>query len=94
METLLACREASMHAMAVRAMMLGAALQYLRHARVTEDFILVLDSDMLMRRPLLPANFRVSESTAAAENMWYAWSSCLWQHIAGLCNASTSAGTH
>ena len=70
--TLLACCKAYMRAMAVRAMMSGAALQYLRHARVTEDFILVLDSDMLMRRPMLPADFRVSESTAAAENMWYA----------------------
>ncbi|CAK0786275.1 hypothetical protein CVIRNUC_009488 [Coccomyxa viridis] len=48
-----------------------ALSMYLRHAHVTEDYILVLDSDMLLRRPMLPAHFRVSESTAAAENMWY-----------------------
>ena len=70
--------------MAVQAMMFGAAVQYLRHARVTEDFILVLDSDMLLRRPLLPAHFRVSKGSAAAENMWYAGTPCMGQHIAGL----------
>ena len=73
-----------MSAMAVQNILSGALVQYLRHAHVSEDFILVLDSDMLMRRPLLPAHFRVSESTAAAENMWYAWPLCTRQHIAGL----------
>ena len=83
-KTLLNRHEASMPAMTVRAMMSGAAIQYLRHARVTEDYILVLDSDMLLRRPLLPAHFRVSKNTAAAENMWYAGTPCMEQHIAGL----------
>ncbi|CAL5226830.1 g9694 [Coccomyxa viridis] len=44
---------------------------YMKRARVTEDFILVLDSDMLIRRPMLPAAFGVSEIQAASENMWY-----------------------
>ena len=57
--------------------MCGVDVQYLRHAHVTEDYILVLDSDMLLRRPMLPAHFRVSESTAAAENMWCAWPLCI-----------------
>ena len=46
------------------------ALQYMKRARVTEDYILVLDSDMLIRRPMLPADFNVSETQAASENMW------------------------
>ena len=51
------------------------ALQYMRRARVTEDYILVLDSDMLIRRPMLPADFNVSQTQAASENMWWAhWS--------------------
>lgn len=46
------------------------ALQYMKRAHVTEDYILVLDSDMLIRRPMLPADFNVSETQAASENMW------------------------
>ena len=42
----------------------------MKRARVTEDFILVLDSDMLIRRPMLPADFGVSKMQAASENMW------------------------
>lgn len=64
--------------------MCGVDVQYLRHAHVTEDYILVLDSDMLLRRPMLPAHFRVSESTAAAENMWCAWPLCIKMRMAAL----------
>ena len=47
-------------------------MQYMKHVRVREDYILVLDSDMLIRRPMLPADFNVSETQAASENMWCA----------------------
>ena len=50
--------------------MLCSALQYLKHARVLEEYILVLDSDMLIRRPILPRDFGVTETEAASENMW------------------------
>jgi hypothetical protein len=35
----------------------------------SEEYILVLDSDMLIRRPFLPADFGIHRGRAAAENM-------------------------
>ena len=48
-----------------------AIAQYMRRAKPPEEYILVLDSDMLIHRPFLPADFGVAPGRAAAENMWY-----------------------
>ena len=48
-----------------------AIAQYMRQARPVEEYVLVLDSDMLIHRPLLPADFGIAPGRAAAENMWY-----------------------
>lgn len=38
-------------------------------ARPPEEYILVLDSDMLIHKQFLPSDFKVAKGTAASENM-------------------------
>lgn len=44
-------------------------VQFMEMARPPEEYILVLDSDMLIHKPFLPSNFEVAKGTAASENM-------------------------
>ncbi|EIE24798.1 hypothetical protein COCSUDRAFT_41089 [Coccomyxa subellipsoidea C-169] len=46
-----------------------AIKQFMEMARPPEEYILVLDSDMLIHKPFLPSNFEVAKGTAASENM-------------------------
>ena len=48
-----------------------AIAAYMKHAAPKEDFVLVLDSDMLIHAPFLPSDFGIAPKRAAAENMWY-----------------------
>lgn len=43
---------------------------WLREARPQEEFILIVDSDMVFRRPLLPSPLGVQPGTAASQNQW------------------------
>lgn len=36
----------------------------------SEEYTLVLDSDMLIHRPFLPSDFNLGKGRAASENMW------------------------
>lgn len=48
-----------------------AIATYMKHAQPKEEYVLVLDSDMLLHRPFLPADFGIAPGRAASENMWY-----------------------
>lgn len=48
-----------------------AIAAYMKHGKPEEEHVLVLDSDMLLHRPMLPADFGVAPGRAASENMWY-----------------------
>ncbi|BDA45094.1 Peptidyl serine alpha-galactosyltransferase [Coccomyxa sp. Obi] len=45
--------------------------QFMEVAKPEEDFILVLDSDMLIHRPFLLSDFQLARGRAASGNMWY-----------------------
>ena len=45
---------------------------WLREARPGEEYILIVDSDMIFRRPLLPGTLGVQPGTAASQNQWCA----------------------
>ena len=45
---------------------------WLREARPAEDYILIVDSDMIFRRPLLPRALGVQPGVAASQNQWCA----------------------
>lgn len=46
-----------------------APLQFMEVAKPEEDFILVLDSDMLIHRPFLVSDFQLARGQAASGNM-------------------------
>ncbi|KAK9908125.1 hypothetical protein WJX75_002968 [Coccomyxa subellipsoidea] len=48
-----------------------AIKQFMEHAKPQEDYILVLDSDMLIHWPFLPSEFQLAKGRAASGNMWY-----------------------
>ncbi|KAK9918893.1 hypothetical protein WJX75_007917 [Coccomyxa subellipsoidea] len=48
-----------------------AIKQFMELARPPEEYILVLDSDMLIHKQFLPSDFKVAKGTAASENIWY-----------------------
>ena len=45
---------------------------WLREARPDEEYILIVDSDMIFRQPLLPSTLGVQPGVAASQNQWYA----------------------
>jgi len=45
---------------------------WLKEAAPPEEYILIVDSDMLFRRPLLPGPLGVQLGTAASQNQWCA----------------------
>lgn len=45
---------------------------WLREARPDEEYILIVDSDMIFRRPLLPGALGVQPGIAASQNQWCA----------------------
>jgi len=45
---------------------------WLQEAAPAEEYILIVDSDMLFRRPLLPGPLGVQPGTAASQNQWCA----------------------
>ena len=45
---------------------------WLREARPEEEYILIVDSDMIFRRPLLPGALGVQLGVAASQNQWCA----------------------
>ena len=63
-------------------------VQFMELEDPLEEFILVLDSDMLIRKPFLPADFGVSRGRAASENMVAAPLSPA--HHSGVCFLSKS----
>ncbi len=44
-------------------------LQFMELASPAEEFVLVLDSDMLIYKPFLPTDFNLVKGVAASENM-------------------------
>jgi hypothetical protein len=48
-----------------------AISEYMQRAQPQEEYVLILDSDMLLHSPLLPSEFGIAPGRAAAENMWY-----------------------
>lgn len=49
----------------------GAVVDFLEHIKPKEEWVLVLDSDMLLRRPFLPEHFNLSRGWAMAANYDY-----------------------
>ena len=45
-------------------------MQWMKEANPREDFILILDPDVLIRRPILPAHYGVVPGRPAAFNAW------------------------
>ena len=45
-------------------------MQWMKEANPQEDFILILDPDVLIRRPILPAHYGVVPGRPAAFNAW------------------------
>ncbi|CAL8464127.1 g3662 [Coccomyxa elongata] len=48
-----------------------AIKQFMELASPAEEYVLVLDSDMLIYKPFLPTDFNLVKSVAASENIWY-----------------------
>jgi hypothetical protein len=46
--------------------MAGTVLHWVKHAEIKERYILILDSDMVMLRPLLPSHLGISPGRAVA----------------------------
>lgn len=44
-------------------------VQFMELARPAEEFVLVLDSDMLIYKPFIPTDFNLAKGVAASENM-------------------------
>lgn len=74
--------------------MAGTVLHWVKHAHIKEEYILILDSDMVLLRPLLPSQLGIAPGHAVADFYGYLKACSLHSCTPYISQPAFAAGRH